>query len=118
MNNAHADSSRVFELRTYHCAPGKLDALLTRFRDHTMRIFERHGMHNAGYFLPADEPAKGNTLVYIISHASREKADQNWKEFTADPEWQNVKAASEGNGKLVEKIDRDYMTAADFSPLK
>jgi len=108
----------VFELRTYHCAPGKLDALLTRFRDHTMRIFERHGMHNAGYFLPADEPAKGNTLVYIISHASREKADQNWKEFTADPEWQNVKAASEGNGKLVEKIDREYMTAADFSPLK
>jgi hypothetical protein len=108
----------LFELRTYHCAPGKLDALLTRFRDHTMRIFERHGMRNVGYFLPAEEPAKSNTLVYILSHTSREKADQSWKDFAADPEWQKVKAASEANGKIVEKIDREYMTTADFSPLQ
>ena len=114
----HADSPRVYELRTYHCAPGKLPDLLTRFREHTMTIFERHGMHNVAYFLPTDEPLKDNALTYIISHESRAQADQNWKEFNADPEWQKVRAASEANGKIVEKVDREFMVAADFSPMK
>ncbi|MGA8594070.1 MAG: NIPSNAP family protein [Bryobacteraceae bacterium] len=113
-----ADSSRVFELRTYHCAPGKLDDLLKRFREHTMTIFERHGMHNVAYFTPTDEPQKSNTLIYIISHASREQADENWKAFNSDPEWQKVKAASEANGKIVEKVDRVFMSPTEFSPLK
>jgi hypothetical protein len=117
-NIVHADSTREYELRTYHCAPGKLDALLTRFRDHTMTIFERHGMRNVGYFVPTDEPQKSNTLTYIISHESRAKADLNWKAFNADPEWKQVKAASEANGKLVEKVDREFLTSTDFSPMK
>lgn len=83
-----------------------------------MTIFERHGMHNVGYFLPTDEPAHSNTLVYIISHESREQADQNWTAFNSDPEWQKVRSASEANGKIVEKVDREFMTATDFSPLK
>jgi hypothetical protein len=114
----HADSTRVFELRTYHCAPGKLNDLLTRFREHTTTIFEHHGMHNVGYFIPTDEPAKDNTLTYIISHQSREQAKQNWKEFNADPEWQKVRTASEANGKIVEKVDSTFLSATDFSPLK
>ncbi len=114
----HADSSRVYELRTYHCAPGKLNDLLTRFHDHTMAIFERHGMHNVAYFTPTDEPQKSNTLIYIISHASREQADENWKAFNSDPEWQRVRAASEANGKIVEKVDRVFMEPTEFSPIK
>jgi hypothetical protein len=116
--SVHAQSSKVYELRTYHCAPGKLPDLLKRFREHTMTIFERHGMHNVAYFTPTDEPQKNNTLIYIISHESREQADKNWKAFNADPGWQKVKAASEANGKIVEKVDREFMVATDFSPLK
>jgi hypothetical protein len=113
-----AASSPVYELRTYHCFPGKLPNLLTRFREHTMTIFKRHGMHNVAYFVPTDEPQKSNTLIYIISHASLAQAKKNWDEFRSDPEWKKVAAASEANGKIVEKIDSTYMEATDFSPIK
>jgi NIPSNAP len=113
-----ADSSRVYELRTYHCAPGKLNDLLKRFENHTMAIFELHGMHSIAYFTPTDEPQKSNTLIYIISHASREQAEQNWKAFNADPEWQKVRADSEANGKIVGKVDRVFMSPTTFSPMK
>lgn len=113
-----ASSSRVFELRTYHTYEGKLDTLLARFRDHTMTIFERHGMKNVAYWTPTDEPLKGKTLVYVISHESRQAATENWKAFREDPEWKKVSAASEANGKLVEKVDSMYLEPTDFSPLK
>ena len=95
-----------------------MGSLLSRFEDHTIAIFNKHGMHSVGYFTPTDEPLKGKSLTYIISHASREQADENWKAFNADPEWQKVKAASEANGKLVEKVDREFMQPTSFSPLK
>src|ERR1043166_8191961 len=82
---AFADN-RVFELRTYVCHPGKLEALKTRFRDHTIRIFKKHGMDSIGYWVPQDD-RKDTTLIYIIAHKSRAQADQNWKDFSADPEW-------------------------------
>ena len=113
-----ADPARVFELRTYHCYPGKLEDLKARFRNHTMTIFERHGMTNVAYWTFQDEPDKSNTLIYIISHASREQAKKNWAEFSADPEWQKVQKASEANGKIVEKVDSVFLDSADFSPLK
>ena len=117
-NTVNAADTRVYELRTYHCAPGKLPDLLTRFREHTMTIFERHGIKNVAYWVPTDEPAKDNTLIYIISHESREQAKKNWDEFRADPEWKKVQAASEANGKLVEKVDSVFMEPTDFSPMK
>jgi NIPSNAP protein len=117
-NPAHAADTRTYELRTYHCNPGKLNDLLTRFRDHTMALFERHGMKNVAYWVPADEPAKANTLIYIISHESRGQAKKNWGEFRADPEWKKVQSASEVNGKLVEKMDSVFMEPTDFSPMK
>src|ERR1041385_2931949 len=84
----HAQArSRVFELRTYTTHEGKLDALNARFRNHTTRIFQKHGMTNVGYWVPQDKP---NTLIYIISHASRDAAKQNWDAFRNDPEWQKV----------------------------
>jgi hypothetical protein len=112
------DTARVFELRTYHCFPGKLETLKTRFREHTTKIFEKHGMTNVGYWTFQDEPDKSNTLIYMISHASREQAKKNWAEFSADPEWQKVQKDSEANGKIVQKVDSQFLDAADFSPLK
>jgi hypothetical protein len=111
-----AGSSTVYELRVYHANEGKLDDLLRRFRDHTMKLFEKHGIKNIAYWVPTDEPLKGKTLIYIIAHPSREAAAANWKAFQDDPEWQTVRNKSEENGKLVEKIDSTYMTLTDFSP--
>ena len=112
------EHGRVFELRTYHCNEGKLPDLLARFRNHTMRIFERHGMTNIAYWVPQDAPASQNTLIYVIAHASREAAKQNWKEFSSDPEWQKVQKDSEANGKIVNKVESVFMDPADFSPLR
>src|SRR5215470_4246318 len=109
-------STAVYELRVYHANEGKLDDLLRRFRDHTMKLFEKHGIKNIAYWVPTDEPLKGRTLIYIIAHPSREAAAANWKAFQDDPEWQSVRNKSEENGKLVEKIDSTYMTLTEFSP--
>jgi len=109
---------RVFELRTYTCYEGKLPDLLARFRNHTMRIFENHGMTSIAYWVPQDPPASQNTLIYIIAHASREAAKKNWDEFRNDPEWQKVQKDSEANGKIVSKVESVFMDPTDFSPMK
>jgi len=106
----------VYELRVYHAAPGKLADLLSRFREHTIKIFDRHGMKSVAYWTPLDEPEKSNTLIYILQHPSREAAAANWKSFQDDPEWKAVKEKSEANGKLVEKVDSTYLALTDFSP--
>src|SRR3954454_9261094 len=95
--------NRVYELRTYTCNEGKLEALKTRFRDHTIEIFKRHGMESVGYWIPQDGPEAKTTLIYVISHASREQAKKNWADFQADPEWKKVSADSEKNGKILVK---------------
>jgi hypothetical protein len=115
---AAQNSGRVFELRTYTAPDGKLPDLQARFRNHTMRIFERHGMKNVGYWVPQDAPAKDNTLIYIISHESREAAKKSWAAFGADPEWQKVAKESQLNGKIVAGITSVYMDATDYSPIK
>ena len=116
--SVHAAGPKVYEFRVYHVYPGKLDNLLARFRDHTMAIFERHGMHNVAYWVPTDEPLKGNALYYVIWHDSREAATKNWAAFRADTEWQKVSKESEANGKIVERVDSTFLEAADFSPMK
>jgi hypothetical protein len=109
---------RVYELRTYTTEPGRLPALHARFRDHTIKLFEKHGMQNGMYWVPTDEERKDNTLVYFVSHASREAAEKSWKEFISDPEWVKVREASEQDGKIVAKVERQYMTLTDYSPMK
>jgi NIPSNAP len=109
-------STGVYELRVYHAAPGKLPELLARFREHTIKIFDRHGMKSVAYWTPVDEPEKSNTLIYILYHPSREAAAANWKSFGDDPEWKSVHDKSEANGKLVDKVDSTYMVLTDFSP--
>jgi hypothetical protein len=115
-DQAAPDLTTVYELRVYHCAPGKLGDLLTRFREHTVKLFEQHGLKSVAYWIPADEPAKRNTLIYILQHPSRDAAAANWKSFQGDPAWVSVRDKSEANGKLVEKIDSTFMTLTDFSP--
>ena len=108
----------VYELRMYHAHEGKLEALKARFRDRTIAIFNRHNMKGVGYWTPQDPPDAGNLLIYVLEHPSRAEADKNWAAFISDPEWHEVRAASEANGKLVAKIDRYFMNPTDFSALK
>jgi NIPSNAP len=113
-----ATASRVFEIRTYTAHPGKLDALNARFRDHTMKFFDKHGMTSIAYWTPEDAPLSQNTLIYVISHESREAAKKNWDAFRNDADIRKVFAASEEQGKLVAKVEAVYMDATDYSPLK
>jgi hypothetical protein len=116
-DNANAAAATaVYELRVYHAAAGKLTDLEARFRDHTTKIFDRHGIKSVAYWTPLDEPEKSNTLIYILQHPSREAAAANWKAFQDDPEWKSVHEKSEANGKLVDKIDSTFLALTDFSP--
>ena len=117
---AHAQgNTRVFEMRTYTAAPGKFADLQKRFRDHTLRIFEKHGMQSVGYWVPADPPNSENTLVYILAHKSREAAKKSWADFGADPEWQKVRAESMKDGvSLTTKVESVFLNPTDYSPMK
>ena len=114
-----AKDSRCFEMRTYYAAPGKLEALNARFRDHTCALFKKHGIEIVGFWIPTDkEQGAEIKLVYLLAHKSREAAKQSWKEFGGDPEWKKARTASEVNGKLVEKVETVFMAATDYSPVK
>jgi hypothetical protein len=115
---ARGAQGRIFEMRTYTTHEGRLPALQSRFRQHTMRLFERHGMTNIGYWTPQDAPLSQNTLVYILAHSSREAAKKSWESFRADPEWKKAAAESEADGKIVSKIESVYLEATPYSPLK
>jgi NIPSNAP len=110
--------TRVFELRTYHAAPGKMEALNSRFRDHTCELFKKHGITIIGFWNPSEAKDADKTLIYLLAFPSKEAADGSWKDFNADPEWKKVKEASEKEGRLVEKIDRVFLNPTDYSPLK
>ncbi|MEC7196927.1 MAG: NIPSNAP family protein, partial [Planctomycetota bacterium] len=105
--------SMVYELRTYTAAEGKLDALESRFRDHTMDLFERHGMKNIAYWIPVDVP---NTLIYVLAHHDRDTAKKSWRSFVNDQDWQRVFKASRADGPLVVRIESVFMKATDYSP--
>jgi len=114
---ARAADEPVYELRTYSTLPGKLDALLARFRDHTCKLFEKHGMVNVGYWVPLDaKDGAGDKLVYLLQHKSREAAAASWKNFGADPVWVAARTASEAAGKIVAKVESVFLTVADYSP--
>lgn len=106
--------TRFFEMRIYYAAPGKLDDLLARFRNHTTALFEKHGIVNIGYWLPLTNSE--SKLVYLLAYSSRDAREKSWKEFGADPAWQQVAKESEKDGKLVSKVESIYLQATDFSP--
>lgn len=112
-------NTRVYELRTYTTLPGRLSALNKRFSEHTMKLFEKHGMRNESYWIPTDDERKDNTLIYVISHESQEAAEKSWKAFQADPDWQKARAASEADGKILAKPpEKVFMKLTDYSPGK
>jgi len=108
----------VFELRTYTAPEGKLVELNKRFRDHTIRIFNKHGMKSVLYMTPQDAPNSENTLIYVLEHPSREAAKKAWADFAADEEWKKVSAESQVNGRIVTKVESIFGDPTDYSPMK
>jgi hypothetical protein len=115
MTTALSAENRVFEMRTYYTLEGRLPALMARFRDHTTKLFEKHGMTNIGYWVPKDKP---NVLVYILAYPSMDAAKKSWAGFRSDPDWLKAREASEASGKIVDKVESVYMDPADFSKIK
>ncbi|MGB0559825.1 MAG: NIPSNAP family protein [Pseudohongiellaceae bacterium] len=113
-----AQDQKVFELRTYQATPGNLDNLHARFRDHTIRIFRKHGMEIVGFWSPTSEDERDDILVYLLAHDSQEAADASWQAFGADPEWDRVAEESNRNGQILAGVERKYMIATDYSPMK
>ena len=112
-------NTRVYELRTYTTLPGRLPALHKRFAEHTMKLFEKHGIRNEMYWILTDDARKDNTLIYLLSHESQEAAEKNWKAFQADADWIKVRDASEADGKILAKApERVFMRLTDYSPGK
>jgi hypothetical protein len=114
---AETEGGKVYELRTYYVVEGRMPAMLKRFRDHTTKLFEKHGMENVGYWTPEGKDAE-TKLIYIVAHRSKEAAEKSWKGFRGDAAWQKVRDESEKDGKIVEKVESVYMKGTDFSKLK
>jgi NIPSNAP len=115
---AGKEKIRLFEIRTYTTEPNKLEALNTRFRDHTTKLFEKHGMTNIGYWTPTDGDRLKDTLIYVLAHPSREAADKSWQDFRSDPDWIKARGESEAAGPIVKKVESVFVTPTDYSPLK
>ena len=112
-------TARFFELRTYTASPDRMDKLLGRFRSHTLRLFEKHGMSNVGYWTAVNGENADRTLIYVMAYPSQEAREASWKAFAADPEWQKVASESQADGvRLAEKVESRYMKPTDFSPMK
>ncbi|MDB3898311.1 NIPSNAP family protein [Gammaproteobacteria bacterium] len=112
------EDGKVYELRIYTATPGNLDNLQARFRDHTIRIFNNHGMKIVGFWTPTSEEEADDTLIYVLEHASQEAANASWQAFGQDPEWKSVSDASNANGPILAGVERRYMKATDYSPLQ
>lgn len=106
--------THVYELRTYSIAPGKQDALLNRFREHTLALFRKHGIESIGYWLPVNPDDQ--RLYFLLRYPSREARETSWKAFGEDPEWKAAYKASEANGPLVVKVENPFLVPTDYSP--
>lgn len=111
-------TERVFEMRTYYAEPGRMDALHARFRDHTCKLFEKHGITIIGFWKPTDKTKAEDMMVYILAYPNKEAADASWKGFRADPAWLTARDASEKSGKIVKKVESVYLNPTDYSPIK
>ncbi|HVZ22150.1 MAG TPA: NIPSNAP family protein [Vicinamibacterales bacterium] len=115
---AAADSHHVFEVRIYTAGPGKLDAVVKRFRDPEVGLFEKYGM-KAIFYSTVSEPAeRQNQFVYVLQHDSREAARKSWAGFLSDPAFRAAAQASDEGGRAVVKVESFFVTPTDFSPLK
>jgi hypothetical protein len=113
-----AAPARVFEMRTYYANPGKMEAMHARFKDHTCKLFEKHGMQLIGFWSPTDEKQAEEVMIYILAYPSKEAADKSWKAFREDPAWIKAKEESEKNGGLVKKVESVWLKGTPYSALK
>ncbi|CCG99919.1 NIPSNAP family containing protein [Fibrella aestuarina BUZ 2] len=113
-----AKTPRTFELRTYTASPDKLPNLLTRFRDHTRKLFRKHDMENVAYWLTETKNGEQPKLMYILAHPSEAEGKQHFDEFRKDKRWVKVKADSEVNGSLTTKVESLYLKPTDYSPIQ
>ena len=107
----------IYEYRVYEAAPGKLEALNARFRNHTLGIFERHGIKNIGYWT-AGVGDYSDRLIYIVAFEDAGQRERAWAAFRADPEWNRVRAESEVDGALVARVFNSLLSPTDYSPLQ
>jgi hypothetical protein len=110
--------TRVFEMRTYYAHPGRMDALHARFRNHTNKLFEKHGMTLIGFWSPIDAKEAQQKMVYILAYPSKDAADKSWAAFRKDPAWLAAKTASEKDGPIVAKVESVFLTPTDYSAIK
>ncbi len=113
-----ATPPRLFELRIYTTHPGRLPALHQRFRDHTNRLFKKHGMELIGYWTPSEGPEKENTLMYILAYPDREARERAWRAFLNDPGWKRVYEESHKDGPIVAKVESKFLDPTDYSPIR
>ena len=110
--------TRVFEMRTYYAHPGRMKALHARFRDHTCKLFEKHGMTLIGFWSPTDGKEAEQKMVYLLAYPSKAAADKSWAAFRSDPDWIKARDASEKDGKIVAKVESVFLNPTDYSAIK
>ena len=104
----------IYELRIYECVPGRIEALHTRFRNVTRRMFEKHQITVVGYWV--DVVGESNRLTYIVRWQSMAERETRWDAFATDPEWLAARAKSEEDGPIVARVLNTFMKATDYSP--
>ena len=109
-----AEELACYELRTYTAREGKLEALHNRFRNHTTKLFAKHGMVNVGYWTPQENDK--HRLVYLLGYPNRQARDRAWKKFFEDPDWKKAYRESIANGRLVKKVESIFLAPTDYSP--
>ena len=107
----------IHELRIYHCAPGRLAALLKRFETTTLGIWDRHGIRQAGFWTTEIGP-ENHALYYLLEWKSLAEREQKWNAFQADPEWIAKRAESEKDGPIVATIENMILKPTAFSAVK
>jgi L-rhamnose mutarotase len=109
-----APDTRLYEMRIYTAAAGKFEALHARFRNHTVKLLEKHGITSVGYWVPVDP--KVEMIYFVLAYKDRADRDAKFKAFMDDPEWKKTFADSEKDGKLVDKVEQHFLTTTDYSP--
>ncbi len=107
----------LYELRIYHCAPGRMPALLKRFSKVTLKKWEQHGIRQAGFWVP-EIGDNNHDLYYMIQWESLAEREQKWTAFQADPEWIAARAASEKDGPILTGISNHILKPTAFSSVK
>jgi hypothetical protein len=107
----------IYELRIYRAVPGRMRALVSRFRDHTLAIWKKHGIQQLGFWT-TEIGRSSNELTYILVWPSLAERERRWKAFLDDPAWRRVAEETERDGPLVDTISSELLTPTDFSTLQ